>query len=537
MRASLCAGALALALTLNVRSEALVPRDLDAFAAGGPSERAALLDAWVSRGDTGLPGFLASLESGHFLSTPDGSLRRSADGKTAVDPASGSPVGEVGKDWEEIVVSNVLRASVDAARAALSLGDPDAGIRLEAAASLQSGSPGASLLPLLKTRLASETDSRVRKILEGLVANLGLADGDAATRLASAKILLKADDPAEAMNLVAARLGDGEDGSRLEKDPAVRVELERTRQFLHDRVFFGQIGAALFSGVSLASILLLAALGLAITYGLLGVINMAHGELIMIGAYCTWLVQTLFRSHFPGLVEWYPLAALPIAFATTALVGVALERGILRFLYGRPLETLLATWGISLFLMQGVRSLFGPQNVEMSNPTWMSGALEIQANLVMPWNRLAILGLAAAVAVATWILLSRTRLGLFIRATTQNRSMARCTGVRTARVDMLAFGLGSGLAGIAGVALSQIGNVGPDLGQSYIIDSFLVVVVGGVGSLAGTIWAALGLGSLLKLLEPISGAVPAKIAALCAIILFIQKKPAGLFAPKGRQAD
>lgn len=257
----------------------------------------------------------------------------------------------------------------------------------------------------------------------------------------------------------------------------------------------------------------------------------------MIGAYTTYLVQGIFRSSFPGAESIYILAAIPAAFLVSALVGIALERLILRHLYGRPLESLLATWGVSLVLIQSVRSLFGPQNVEVGSPSWLSGSLVLQSNLVLPWNRIAIIAFAGTVLFATAMLLTRTRLGLFIRATTQNRGMARCVGVSTSRIDMMAFGLGSGLAGLAGVALSQVGNVGPDLGQGYIVDSFLVVVVGGVGQLAGALWAGLGLGMLSKFLEPMAGAVLAKIALLVFIILFIQKRPQGLFALKGRQAD
>lgn len=527
-------GALLAVLLSATAAHALAPQDIRAFAAGEADVRAGLVARWGAAGDPGLVPFLDKLEAGRLHACGD-TLMESADGGVGIDPLDGSVRGKVSARCEDLVVSNVLRASVTSARAGIELGSADARTRLHAVQLLLEAEPDRGILPAVKAALDREGDGRVRKGLASLVATLGLADGDVGTRMAAARILRGADDPAAAMALAVRRLDGGTEGR--ETDAGVRVELERTRQALHDRVFFGQLGAALFSGLSLASILLLAALGLAVTYGLLGVINMAHGELIMIGAYCTWLVQGLFRSHLPGLLDWYPLVALPAAFAVTALVGIALERAILRFLYGRPLETLLATWGISLFLMQGVRSLFGPQNVEVANPAWMSGALTIQANLVMPYNRLAIVGFAVVVVLATWILLARTRLGLFIRATTQNRTMARCTGVRTDRVDMLAFGLGSGLAGLAGVALSQVGNVGPDLGQGYIIDSFLVVVVGGVGSLAGTVWAALGLGSVLKFLEPLAGAVPAKIALLCAIILFIQKKPAGLFAQKGRQAD
>jgi urea transport system permease protein len=292
-----------------------------------------------------------------------------------------------------------------------------------------------------------------------------------------------------------------------------------------------------FSGLSLGSILLLAALGLAITYGLMGVINMAHGELMMVGAYATWGVQNAFRAWWPQAFDWYVAAAVPASFMAAAAVGVALERTVIRWLYGRPLETLLATSGISLVLMQLARMAFGAQNVQVENPSWLSGGWAAASNVVLPWNRIAIVVFAAAVVAGVALLLARTRLGLFVRGVTQNRTMAACVGVPTARVDTLAFGLGSGLAGLAGCALSQVGNVGPDLGQSWIVDSFLVVVLGGVGQLAGTVYAALGLGVANKFLEGVAGAVLAKIAVLVLVIVFIQKRPQGLFAFKGRSAD
>jgi len=276
-----------------------------------------------------------------------------------------------------------------------------------------------------------------------------------------------------------------------------------------------------FSGISLGSILLLVALGLAITYGLMGVINMAHGELMMIGAYATYVVQGVFRKYLPGAFDWYLVAAVPVSFAASAVMGAILERGVIRFLYGRPLETLLATWGISLMLMQLVRSVFGAQNVGVENPSWMSGGLVLD-NLQLPWNRIVIIGFAFAVLLGMALLISRTRLGLFVRGVTQNRPIASCMGVNTARIDTYAFALGSGIAGLAGCALSQIGNVGPDLGQSYIVDSFMVVVLGGVGQLAGTVYAALGLGILNKFIEGWAGAVLAKITVLVLIVVFIQ---------------
>jgi urea transport system permease protein len=293
----------------------------------------------------------------------------------------------------------------------------------------------------------------------------------------------------------------------------------------------------LFTGISLGSVLLLAALGLAITYGLMGVINMAHGEMMMLGAYSTYIVQNLFRHYLPHAFEFYLLAAIPVAFMVTALIGMALERLVIRHLYGRPLETLLATWGISLILMQSVRTIFGAQNVQVENPQWMSGGFELAANLVLPYNRITIIIFSMGVLLLMWSLLNKTRLGLYIRAVTQNRSMAGCVGVNTARIDAWAFGLGSGIAGLAGVALTQIGNVGPDLGKTYIVDSFMVVVLGGVGQLAGTVYAALGLGVLSKFLEGYQGAVMAKIIVLVIIIIFIQKRPQGIFALKGRSLD
>jgi urea transport system permease protein len=264
---------------------------------------------------------------------------------------------------------------------------------------------------------------------------------------------------------------------------------------------------------------------------------MAHGELMMIGAYATYVVQNLFRSFAPELFDFYLAAAVPVSFAVSAAVGMVLERVVIRHLYGRPLETLLATWGISLILIQTVRTIFGAQNVQVENPVWMSGGLAIMTDVVLPWSRVIIIGFALVVLLAVWLVLTRIRLGLFVRAVTQNRAMASCVGVRTGKIDMWAFGLGSGLAGLAGCALSQVGNVGPDLGQSYIVDSFLVVVLGGVGQLAGTVYAAFGLGIVNKFLEGWAGAVVAKIAVLLFIIVFIQRRPQGLFALKGRTAD
>ncbi|MEO1160808.1 MAG: urea ABC transporter permease subunit UrtB, partial [Pseudomonadota bacterium] len=289
-------------------------------------------------------------------------------------------------------------------------------------------------------------------------------------------------------------------------------------------------------GLSLGSVLLLAAIGLAITFGVMGVINMAHGEMVMLGAYVTFMVQEVIRQTMPGLFDWSLLIALPLAFALTGLVGIAMERGIIRFLYGRPLETLLATWGVSLILQQAVRTIFGPNNREVGNPSWMSGSLEL-GQLTLTWNRLYIIAFALLIFAVLFLVTRFTAFGLQMRSVVQNRRMAGSMGIRTKWIDALTFGLGSGIAGLAGVAISQIDNVSPNLGQSYIIDSFMVVVFGGVGNLWGTLVGAMTLGVANKFLEPYAGAVLAKVLILVFIILFIQKRPRGLFALKGRGAD
>jgi urea transport system permease protein len=292
-----------------------------------------------------------------------------------------------------------------------------------------------------------------------------------------------------------------------------------------------------FQGISLGSVLLLAAIGLAITFGVMGVINMAHGEMVMIGAYVTFVIQEVFRSAAPEYFGLSLAVAVPAAFLASGMIGIGLERSVIRWLYGRPLETLLATWGVSLILQQAVRSIFGPTNREVGNPEWMSGAMELAGGVLLTYNRIWIIVFALAVLFGVWALIRFTSIGLEMRAVTQNRRMANAMGIRSARVDALTFGLGSGVAGMAGVALSQIDNVSPNLGQSYIIDSFMVVVFGGVGNLWGTLVGALSLGVVNKFLEPVSGAVLAKIIVLVAIILFIQRRPRGLFALKGRAVE
>jgi urea transport system permease protein len=452
----------------------------------------------------------------------------------ALDATTGTAVSPLPEPRDDVVINNRVRRELAAAIAALKLTAPDRTVRLAAVKALQ-GSSDADALPVVEAALAKEGDAEIRAMLELVQATMRLRSTDKTTRMAAIRTLAESRNPATKTLLLP--LLEKKGAVFAEPDGDIRAEAERSLRAIEERLSTGEMIGRVFSGLSLGSILLLAALGLAITYGLMGVINMAHGELIMIGAYATYVVQNLFRSHAPGAFDLYLVAAMPVAFAAAALTGMVMERTVIRFLYGRPLETLLATWGISLVLIQAVRTAFGAQNVQVENPAWMSGGVTVLANAVLPYNRIVIIAFAAGVLALVSLLLTRTRLGLFVRGVTQNRPMASVLGVPTGRVDTLAFGLGAGIAGLAGCALSQVGNVGPDLGQSYIVDSFMVVVLGGVGQLAGTVYAALGLGIVNKFLEAWSGAVLAKIAVLVFIIAFIQKRPQGLFALKGRMAD
>jgi len=445
----------------------------------------------------------------------------------ATDPLTGEAT-PLPATAEDVINNNRMRGEIDAALSALQLLSTDATLRMQAAQSVLK-EPDPTKLAMLDKALADETDAGVKQHMLLARAAILLNSDNADERLASAKTLADSQTP-DTQLLLNQRLSQ-------EEDKKVRAQLQTSLLTIQGALSWGEKLGALFTGISLGSILLLVALGLAITYGLMGVINMAHGELMMIGAYATYVVQGVFRQYLPGMLDAYLLVAVPASFLAAALVGAVLERLVLRHLYGRPLETLLATWGISLVLMQGVRSLFGAQNVGVENPSWMSGGVQLLANLSLPYNRLIILGFALFVLLGMTLLISQTRLGLFVRGVTQNRTMASALGVNTARIDTYAFSLGCGIAGLAGCALSQIGNVGPDLGQSYIVDAFMVVVLGGVGQLAGTVYAALGLGLMNKLLEGVAGAVLAKIAVLVFIIVFIQKRPQGIFAMKGRSAE
>jgi urea transport system permease protein len=423
----------------------------------------------------------------------------------------------------------VIKPFLDADETRTQLADPDPAVRRGAAVKLGNQAE-AGATPVVEAALEREADRWVRHALTEARALIRLAHGDGAQRVAAAQALgeIHSGSGLAVLQRVAADTS------------ASPAEREAAGQAIRRIERWGLLTATvetLFQGASLASILLLMALGLAIVFGLMGVINMAHGELMALGAYATFVVQNWFRATWPERVDLYFAVALPVAFLVAAAVGLVLERGVIRRLYGRPLETLLLTWGASLIIQQALRLWFGAANVDVSSPRWLSGGVPVMVGLTLPYNRVFIIGLATVSVVATYWLLFRTGAGLRIRAVTQNRAMSSCLGVRTGLVDATTFAFGAGLAGLAGCALTQIGNVGPSLGQNYIVDSFMVVVTGGVGTLAGTILAAAGLGGLTKGVEPALGAVFGKVAILVGVILFLQRRPAGLFAPRGRNAE
>jgi len=429
-------------------------------------------------------------------------------------------------DLSQVTLVNTLRKALNFGQAKVKLNSDDAAQRLAAVDILENNLDELDVATIKQLYL-NEKSEAVKARLAQLKARLDFNSSDEFTKIEATKVLGDSNRP-DVLALINQSL------EQPQSNPALKAALLEAHNKIKTRIQISEWSGHVFSGLSTASILLLAALGLAITYGLLGVINMAHGELIMIGAYTTYVIQSFFKTHFAGLVDWYLLAAIPAAFLVSALIGMLIERTVIRPLYGRQLETLLATFGVSLILMQSVRMIFGAQNVEVSNVAWLSGGIALTPSLMLPYNRIAIIGFTVAVLLLLVFLLNKTRFGLFVRAVTQNRQMARAVGIRSARIDMMAFGLGSGLAGLAGCALAQVGNVGPDLGQNYIIDAFLVVVVGGVGQVWGAVLAALGLGISGTVLEIGLGAVLAKIILLVLVILFIQKRPQGLFAIKGR---
>jgi urea transport system permease protein len=473
---------------------------------------------------------LQAMQDGRLMATAEGRLVYADPAGTYIDALTGAGVPGLSADaLSEVIVNNRLRGTLQGVIGEFSLFSPDVEIRRQAAAAI-ADQPTPDSAALLRQVLAKEADPATRKAMAGALAELDLQDPDPARRLAAIKALGSSDDPNVQGQL--QRLLDKE------TVPELRRAAEAAEAGIQSRLRLIGIAVELFEGVSLGSILLLAAIGLSITFGVMGVINMAHGEMIMLGAYSTFATQELFRAFLPP--DWiggYLVAALPIAFLVSGFFGVLLERCVIRFLYGRPLETLLATWGISLILQQLVRSLFGADNRAVANPDWMTGGVALMGGFILTWNRLAIIVFCLLVLAVLAALLRFSRFGLSLRAVSQNRPMAAAMGIRTGRIDALTFGLGSGIAGIAGVALSQIGNVSPNLGQTYIVDSFMVVVFGGVGSLWGTLLGAFSLGIVNKLLEPFAGAILGKIFVLVFVILFIQRRPRGLFALKGRSAE
>jgi urea transport system permease protein len=452
---------------------------------------------------------------------------KGADDKI-VDAISGTAVADMPATADAVRLNNRLRGVVEAALGGLNLLAPDLATRIGAAQSVFK-SPDEAFLPVIEGAIKKETNAKAKTAFAEAKAAIILSKADAAEV-----------DKLDAVSVIRAR-GDQEALAMLtslppDQPPAVARAAVAAIGSINNTLAIWAVAQNAWYGLSLGSVLLLAAIGLAITFGVMGVINMAHGEMVMIGAYVTFVVQEIIRTSYPGLFDYSLLIALPLAFLVAGLIGVLIERTIIRFLYGRPLETLLATWGLSLVIQQAVRTAFGPTNREVGNPSWMSGAFEV-GQMTITYNRLWIVVFTIAVFFVLQAMLRFTALGLEMRAVTQNRRMAASMGIPTSRVDALTFGLGSGIAGIAGVALSQIDNVSPNLGQSYIIDSFMVVVFGGVGNLWGTLIGALSLGMANKFLEPVAGAVLAKIAILVLIILFIQKRPRGLFALKGRAIE
>ncbi len=520
-------------------AQAASPELARAVAGLGADSRQEVIEAIEALGRLGDPAALPVLEA-----LQESKLRLDADGR-AVILEEGAPTGRDALSGQEVaagpqlrppLVNNMVRRALEPVMARLRLFSSDASQRLTAARRLAEEPPEAGQAPMLTKALEKETDPAVRQVLGLVVSLTDLKNPDKARRLAAIKALGASGDPNYLSRLEPLTKRDAQ-GHFREPDPEVRRAARWGMQLIYFRTLPADIAQCLFYGLSLASVLLLASLGLAITFGLMGVINMAHGEMLMLGAYAAYVTQNLFRAWWPGALDWYPLVAMPVAFAVPALVGMILERSLIRHLVGRPLETLLCTWGISLLLIQAVRLVFGAQNVEVANPAWLAGGWEVAQGLMLTYNRLAIIIFVALVVVLLWFILNRTTLGLRVRAVTQNRGMAAALGVQASRVDMWTFGLGCGIAGLGGLALSQIGNVGPELGQSYIVDCFMTVVLGGVGKLAGTVWGALGLGVVNKILEPFSGAVLGKIAILVFVILFIQKRPQGIFAVKGRLAE
>jgi len=519
----------------------------DVVAASAENPFAGLLDddfdrkaeaiQWVEKSGhpRALPILQAMIDDKLFSRKEDGRLVLGVeieDGYAISDALTGEALGDAGKrDVRRVSLNNALRGSLLTTIAKLSLASADTAVRLSAATSTIKDI-NAETGELFRQRLVVETDAKVREILTTGIALVNLDSTEESVRI-RAIATLEGNLNQDVRNRLATMVERHGDGSFGEANDNVRAAASHALASIEQRLAWYGFLENVFFGISLGSVLLLAAVGLAITFGVMGVINMAHGELIMLGAYTTYVVQQFMPNHIGASLA----VAVPLAFLVAALVGIAIERGIIRFLYGRPLETLLATFGVSLILQQAVRSIFSPLNRSVQTPDWMSGSLALNEVLSITYSRLYIIVFAFVVFALLVLVMKKTTLGLQVRAVAQNRGMARAMGVRSGWVDAMTFGLGSGIAGIAGVALSQLTNVGPNMGQAYIIDSFMVVVFGGVGNLWGTFVGALSLGVINKFMEPWAGAVLAKILVLVAIILFIQKRPRGLFPQKGRAVE
>ena len=475
-------------------------------------------------------GVLQALMDGDVMASGTGRVFLRDTSGALHDCVSGAPGN--GDGCQAPVVDNEVRRVLDVLITRLELHSSDSAMRLLAVDGLaKRDSPEDAAA--LREALASEKNGAVRRAIVSALAELDLASDDPRQRVAAIQAI-EHEGSMRLRSRLQSLVQRNEDGSYPEPDAGVRAAAPQALRTLDRKQMLVDAAANVLYGMSTGSILLLSALGLAITFGLMGVINMAHGEMLMVGAYATYVTQVFFRAHFPGHFGAYVLAAIPVALLTCMAAGALLERTVIRFLYGRPLETLLATWGLSLIIIQTVREIFGAQNVAVENPPWLSGGTELFEGVVLPYNRVAIVLFTIAVVTFVSYVLRGTSLGLRVRAVTQNRPMAACMGISTASVDTWTFALGSGVGGLGGVALSQLGNVGPELGQGYIVDSFLVVVLGGVGKLVGCVFSAFSLGILNKLLEPMAGAVLGKIVVLLAVVLVIQKRPQGLFAPRVR---
>ena len=489
------------------------------------AKRRAMLNQWPASIDE-LDKLVAYVENDELYTDSSGNTYIMKAGDKLFSYPDEQAITDWPGDLNQVTLVNTLHKALSFGQAKIKLQSRDASQRLAAIDILENNLDELDIKVINQLYL-NEKNNKVKARLAQLKARIDFNSPDTLTKIQAVKTLKDSSRP-DVLAIIEQAL------TQPNLNPELKAALVSAQSSIKTRIQASEWTGHVFSGLSTASILLLAALGLAITYGLLGVINMAHGELIMIGAYTTYVVQSFFKTHLGAYVDWYLIAAIPAAFLVSALIGMLIERTVIRPLYGRQLETLLATFGVSLILMQLVRMIFGAQNVEVSNISWLSGGISLTPSLMLPYNRIAIIVFTIAVLLLLVYLLNKTRFGLFVRAVTQNRQMARAVGIRSARIDMMAFGLGSGLAGLAGCALAQVGNVGPDLGQNYIIDAFLVVVVGGVGQVWGAVLAALGLGVSGTILEIGMGAVLAKIILLVLVILFIQKRPQGLFAIKGR---